>query len=393
MSQYTAPLKDISFVLKHVVGLSDIAKLPGCEDVTDDLVDAIFSEAGKFSSEVLAPLNRSGDQEGAKISNGNVTTPKGFKDAYWKYVEGGWSGLEAPVEFGGQGLPHVVATPVSEMLGSANMAFKLCPLLTLGAIEALDQHASQELKDKFLPNMTTGKWTGTMNLTEPQAGSDLALVRTKAVPVGDGSYKITGQKIFITYGDHDYTENIIHLVLARVEGAPEGVKGISLFLVPKVLVNADGSLGERNDVKCASIEHKLGIHASPTCVMIYGEDEKRGGAIGYPIGEINRGLEYMFVIVVFVVNGTFRTIPTVESYGAGVFVPTRTDLAVKLKSFYPKLACTIPTGFKFCEVLLPLVTDSVAHNTILLCNTFFESNNFPNTPQGALHLLYSPSHY
>jgi alkylation response protein AidB-like acyl-CoA dehydrogenase len=297
MSQYTAPLKDISFVLKHVVGMSDIGKLPGCEEITDDLVDAILSEAGKFSSEVLAPLNRSGDQEGAKIINGNVTTPKGFKDAYWKYVEGGWSGLEAPVEFGGQGLPHLVATPVSEMLGSANMAFKLCPLLTLGAIEALDQHASQELKDKFLPNMTAGKWTGTMNLTEPQAGSDLALVRTKAVPVGDGSYKITGQKIFITYGDHDYTENIIHLVLARVEGAPEGVKGISLFLVPKVLVNDDGSLGERNDVKCASIEHKLGIHASPTCVMIYGEDEKRGGAIGYPIGEINRGLEYMFVMM------------------------------------------------------------------------------------------------
>ncbi|MFM7295236.1 MAG: acyl-CoA dehydrogenase [Burkholderiales bacterium] len=295
MSQYTAPLKDIAFVLKQVVGLPDIRQLPGCEDVTDDLVDAIFSEAGKFSSEVLAPLNRSGDQEGARISNGEVTTPKGFKDAYWKYVEGGWSGLEAPVEFGGQGLPHVVATPVSEMLGSANMAFKLCPLLTLGAIEALDQHAAQDLKDKFLPNMVAGKWTGTMNLTEPQAGSDLALVRTKAVPVGDGSYKITGQKIFITYGDHNYTENIIHLVLARVEGAPEGVKGISLFLVPKVLVNADGSLGARNDVKCASIEHKLGIHASPTCVMMYGEDS--GGAIGYPVGEINRGLEYMFVVM------------------------------------------------------------------------------------------------
>jgi alkylation response protein AidB-like acyl-CoA dehydrogenase len=295
MSQYTAPLKDIAFVLKQVVGLPDIRELPGCEDVTDDLVDAIFSEAAKFSSEVLAPLNRPGDQEGARISNGNVTTPKGFKDAYWKYVEGGWSGLEAPVEFGGQGLPHVVATPVAEMLGSANMAFKLCPLLTLGAIEALDQHAAQGLKDKFLPNMVAGKWTGTMNLTEPQAGSDLALVRTKAVPAGDGSYKITGQKIFITYGDHDYTENIIHLVLARVEGAPEGVKGISLFLVPKVLVNADGSLGARNDVKCASIEHKLGIHASPTCVMMYGEDN--GGAIGYPVGEINRGLEYMFVMM------------------------------------------------------------------------------------------------
>jgi 3-(methylthio)propanoyl-CoA dehydrogenase len=294
MSTYTAPLKDITFVLKHVVGLQEIGKLPGCEEVTDDLVEAIFSEAGKFSGEVLAPLNRSGDIEGAKIANGVVTTPKGFKDAYWKYVEGGWSGLEAPVEFGGQGLPHVVATPVSEMLGSANMAFKLCPLLTLGAIEALDAHASQAMKEKYLPNMTAGKWTGTMNLTEPQAGSDLALVRTKAVPVGDGSYKIFGQKIFITYGEHDYTENIIHLVLARVEGAPEGVKGISLFVVPKFLVNDDGSLGKRNDVACASIEHKLGIHASPTCVMIYGE---KVGAIGYPVGEINRGLEYMFVMM------------------------------------------------------------------------------------------------
>lgn len=294
MSTYTAPLKDITFLLKHVIGLEKIGKLPGCEEVTEDLVEAILSEAGKFSSEVLAPLSRVGDQEGAKIANGVVTTPKGFKDAYWKYVEGGWSTLEAPVEFGGQGLPHVVATPVSEMLGSANMAFKLCPLLTLGAIEALDQHASQEIKNTYIANMTAGKWTGTMNLTEPQAGSDLALVRTKAVPVGDGSYKITGQKIFITYGEHDYTENIIHLVLARVEGAPEGVKGISLFVVPKFLVNKDGTLGARNDVKCASIEHKLGIHASPTCVMIYGE---QGGAIGYPVGEINRGLEYMFVMM------------------------------------------------------------------------------------------------
>ncbi len=294
MSNYVAPLKDIAFVLKHVVDLSGIATLPGCEEVSEDLVDAILTEAGKFSAEVLAPLNRSGDVEGARIANGVVTTPKGFKDAYWKYVEGGWSGLEAPVEFGGQGLPHVVATPVAEMLGSANMAFKLCPFLTLGAVEALDQHGSQALKEKFLPNMTAGKWTGTMNLTESQAGSDLAMVRTKAVPVGDGSYKISGQKIFITYGEHDYTENIIHLVLARVEGAPEGVKGISLFIVPKVLVNEDGSLGARNDVKCASIEHKLGIHASPTCVMIYGE---AGGAVGYPVGEINRGLEYMFVMM------------------------------------------------------------------------------------------------
>ncbi len=295
MSNYTAPLKDIAFVLKHVVGLDEVSKLPGCEEVSADLVDAIFEEAGKFAGEVLGPLNRSGDMEGAKIANGVVTTPKGFKDAYWKFVDGGWCGLEAPVEFGGQGLPHVVATPVAEMLGSANMAFKLCPLLTLGAVEAMDQHASTALKEKFLPNMVAGKWTGTMNLTEPQAGSDLALIRTKAVPVGDGSYKISGQKIFITYGEHDFTDNIIHMVLARVEGAPEGVKGISLFLVPKFMVNDDGSVGSRNDVKCASIEHKLGIHASPTCVMLFGEDN--GGAIGYPVGEINRGLEYMFVMM------------------------------------------------------------------------------------------------
>ncbi len=295
MSNYTAPLKDINFILNNVVGLDAVTALPGCEEVTGDLVEAIFSEAGKFSAEVLAPLNRTGDVEGAKIADGVVTTPKGFKDAYWKYVEGGWSALEAPVEFGGQGLPHVVATPVAEMLGSANMAFKLCPLLTLGAVEALNLHASRELKDKYLPNMALGKWTGTMNLTEPQAGSDLALVRTKAVPVGDGSYKISGQKIFITYGEHDYTENIIHMVLARLVGAPEGVKGISLFLVPKFMLNADGTPGARNDVKCASIEHKLGIHASPTCVMLFGEDQ--GGALGYPIGEINRGLEYMFVMM------------------------------------------------------------------------------------------------
>ena len=295
MSQYVAPLNDITFILKHVVGLDEVAALPGCEDVSADLLDAILSEAGKFSSEVLAPLNRSGDIEGAKISNGVVTTPAGFKDAYGKYTAGGWCGLEVPTEFGGQGLPHLVATPVAEMLGSANMAFKLCPFLTLAAVHALDQHASQALKDIYLPNMCAGKWTGTMNLTEPQAGSDLALVRTKAIPVGDGSYKLSGQKIFITYGEHDYTENIIHLVLARVEGAPEGVKGISLFVVPKFLVNTDGTIGASNDVKCASIEHKLGIHASPTCVMLFGEDN--GGAIGYPVGEINRGLEYMFVMM------------------------------------------------------------------------------------------------
>jgi alkylation response protein AidB-like acyl-CoA dehydrogenase len=294
MSEYRAPLKDMSFVLKHVVGLEQIGKLPGCEEVTPDLVDAIFDEAGKFSGNVLSPINRSGDVEGAKWSNGVVTTPKGFKDAYLKYIEGGWSLIAGPAEYGGQGLPHCISTPVSEMLGSANMAFKLCPLLTGGAVEALVHHGSQQMKDTYLPKMVAGEWTGTMNLTEPQAGSDLALVRSKAIPQADGTYKISGQKIFITYGEHDYTENIIHLVLARIEGAPEGVKGISLFVVPKFMVNADGSLGARNDVKCVSIEHKLGIHGSPTCVMSYGEE---GGAIGYVVGEPNRGLEYMFVMM------------------------------------------------------------------------------------------------
>ncbi|HEX4858961.1 MAG TPA: acyl-CoA dehydrogenase [Usitatibacteraceae bacterium] len=294
MSNYTAPLKDINFLLNDVIGLERVAALPGCEEVSRELVEQILAEAGKFSAEVVAPINRSGDTEGAKWKDGAVTTAKGFREVYQQYVEGGWSGLAGPVEFGGQGLPHLVAIPVSEMLGSASMAFKLCPLLTNGAVDALMTHAGQEVKEKFLPKMVAGEWTGTMNLTEPQAGSDLALVRSKATPQADGTYKITGQKIFITYGEHDFTENIIHLVLARIDGAPEGVKGISLFVVPKFNVNADGSLGARNDVQCVSIEHKLGIHGSPTCVMAYGDN---GGATGYLVGEANRGLEYMFVMM------------------------------------------------------------------------------------------------
>ncbi len=294
MSEYNAPLKDMNFLLEHVIGLDEIARLPGCEEVTPDLVSAIFEEAGKFSKEVLAPLNRSGDMEGATITDTVVTTPKGFKDAYQQYIDGGWSLIAGPAEYGGQGLPHLVSTPVSEMLGSANMAFKLCPLLTGGAVEALKSHGSKALQDIFLPKMVAGEWTGTMNLTEPQAGSDLALVRSKAIPQADGTYKISGQKIFITYGEHDFTKNIVHLVLARIEGAPDGVKGISLFIVPKFMVNADGSLGERNDVKCVSIEHKMGIHGSPTCVMAYGD---AGGATGYVVGEPNRGIEYMFVMM------------------------------------------------------------------------------------------------
>ncbi|MBL8521029.1 MAG: acyl-CoA dehydrogenase [Betaproteobacteria bacterium] len=294
MSTYTPPLKDISFLLNDVIGLDRVSGLPGCEEVNAELAAQILEEAGKFAAGVLAPLNRSGDLEGAQWKDGVVTTPKGFKDAYRQYVEGGWSALAGPVEFGGQGLPHAIAIPVSEMLGSANMAFKLCPLLTNGAVDALATHATQDVKDKFLPRMVAGEWTGTMNLTEPQAGSDLALVRSKATPQADGTYKISGQKIFITYGEHDFTDNIVHLVLARIDGAPEGVKGISLFVVPKFHLNADGTPGARNDVKCVSIEHKLGIHGSPTCVMVYGDN---GGATGYLVGEAHRGLEYMFVMM------------------------------------------------------------------------------------------------
>ena len=294
MAEYVAPLKDMRFVLKHVVGLDQVNTLPGWEEVTEDVVDAILEEAGKLASEVLSPLNSTGDRTGAKWKDSVVTTPPGFKDAYWQYVNAGWGNILSPPDYGGQGLPHLLATPVEEMWGSANLAFKLCPMLTQGAIEAISHVGPDAVRKKFLPNMVSGKWTGTMNLTEPQAGSDLSMVRTKATPQPDGTYRLKGQKIFITYGEHDYTENIIHLVLARIDGAPEGVKGISLFVVPKNVVNADGSIGERNDVKCVSIEHKLGIHASPTAVMAYGEKD---GATGYLIGEPHRGLEYMFIMM------------------------------------------------------------------------------------------------
>ena len=298
MSEYVAPLKDMQFVLKELAGLDQVAKLPGCEDASLDLVDQILEESGKFCAEVLAPLNQSGDAEGAHWDQGRVTMPKGFIDAYKQFSEAGWNALQFPTEFGGQGLPKLVATPVMEMGKAANLSFSLCPLLTSGAIEALLLRGSDTLKKAYLPKMVAGTWTGTMNLTEPQAGSDLAQVKAKAVRQSDEGlgehYRISGQKIFITYGEHDLAENIIHLVLARTPDAPAGVKGISLFIVPKFLLNADGSLGRKNDVHCASIEHKLGIHASPTAVLIFGEKE---GAIGYLIGEENRGLEYMFIMM------------------------------------------------------------------------------------------------
>ena len=296
MSTYRAPMQEIQFVMNELAGLEQVGKLPGYEDATPDTVTAILEEASKFATEVLDPLNAVGDREGATwLEGGKVKTATGFKDAYRRFAENGWNGLTKNPEHGGQGLPQLVATAVEEMWHGANMAFALCPLLTQGAIEALELCGSDELKATFLPKMVEGVWTGTMNLTEPQAGSDLAAVRTRAVPSDkSGAYKLYGQKIFITYGEQDYTDNIIHLVLARTPTAPEGVKGISLFLVPKFMVNDDGSLGARNDVHCVSIEHKLGIHASPTAVLAYGD---HGGAVGYLVGEENRGLEYMFIMM------------------------------------------------------------------------------------------------
>ena len=294
MSEYRAPVKDMRFVMDELAGFAEIGKLPGFEEASPDLADAVLDEAAKFSAEVLAPLNPIGDRAGCKLAADGVTTAPGWKEAYAQYRDAGWSGMNGPTEFGGQGLPALLGIAAKEMFASANVAFSIGPLLTTGAVEALLVCASDELKRTYLEKMVTGEWTGTMNLTEPQAGSDLALIRSRAEPQTDGSYRVFGQKIFISYGDHDMTENIVHLVLARLPDAPAGVKGISLFLVPKFLVNADGSLGARNDAHCVSIEHKLGIHGSPTCVMAYGDN---GGAVGYLLGEANRGLEYMFVMM------------------------------------------------------------------------------------------------
>ena len=293
MTVYSAPINEVEFVINKLADMEQLAKLPVFAEATPDLTQAILQEASKLANEVLAPLNKAGDTDGAKIVDGNVVTTPGFAEAYKQFVENGWLSLAQPVEHEGQGLPFLLHMAVSEFWNSANMAFALCPMLTVGAIDALKAHASDELKKKYLPNMVAGTWTGTMNLTEPQAGSDLAAVTAKAIPNGD-HYLISGTKIFITWGEHDMTENIMHLVLARLPDAPEGVKGISLFLVPKFLVNDDGSLGERNDAKVVSLEHKLGINGSPTCVMSFGDND---GAIGYLIGEENNGLACMFTMM------------------------------------------------------------------------------------------------
>jgi alkylation response protein AidB-like acyl-CoA dehydrogenase len=291
---YTAPVKDMLFVMKELAALDEIATLPGFEDANLETAQAVLEESAKLCGEVLAPLNGEGDRNPSSWKDGKVTATPGFADAFRQFSEGGWQGVQHPLDYEGQGLPKLIATPCVEMLNASNLSFALCPLLTDGAIEALLTAGTEAQKQTYVPRLISGEWTGTMNLTEPQAGSDLALVRTRAEPQGDGSFKLFGTKIFITWGEHDMAKNIAHLVLARTPGAPEGVKGISLFIVPKFLVNEDGSLGERNDVHCVSIEHKLGIKASPTAVLQFGD---HGGAIGHLIGEENRGLEYMFIMM------------------------------------------------------------------------------------------------
>jgi acyl-CoA dehydrogenase len=292
MPTYKAPVEDVKFLLNDVFHMERYGNMPGFADASPDVVAAILEEAAKFAEEVVAPLNRVGDLEGCKRNpDGSVTTPKGFKEAFRRMVDGGWVGISVPTEYGGQGLPATMTTVVSEFIASANLAFSMYSGLTQGAIATILHHASPEQKQTYLPKLTTGEWTGTMNLTEPHCGTDLGMLRTKAVPQSDGSYKITGTKIFISAGEHDMAENIIHLVLARIEGAPEGVKGISLFIVPKFFVNADGSVGARNGVMCGSIEHKMGIHGNSTCVMNY------DNATGWLLGEPHRGLHAMFTMM------------------------------------------------------------------------------------------------
>ena len=297
---YRAPVEEIAFTLRHVVGLDKGIGEGRFGDLSSDLVDAVLQEAGRFASDEIAPLGPAGDRQGARFRDGHVTMPDGWRDLYHRWIEGGWNALSGPVDFGGQGLPTMLAIATMEMWNSGSVAFGLGPTLTQGAVEALDKHGSEELKAVYLEKLVSGEWMGTMNLTEPQAGSDLNALRARAVPVGDGTYRVFGQKIFITYGEHDFTDNIVHLVLARLPDAPAGTRGISLFLVPKFIPDADGRPGRRNDAFCHSIEHKLGIHASPTCTMIYGDGRAEGmepGAIGWLVGEENRGLACMFTMM------------------------------------------------------------------------------------------------
>ena len=297
---YRAPVDEIAFTLKHVAGLKEALDAGLLGDLSEDLADAVLEEAGRFATEEIAPLRAVGDRQGAVLEGAAVRMPDGWKALYRRWIDGGWNALSGPAEFGGQGLPAMLAVAAIEMWNSGSLAFAIGPTLTMGAVEALHKHASPELQATYLEKLVSGEWMGTMNLTEPQAGSDLAALRARAERAGDGSYRIFGQKIFITYGEHDFTDNIVHLVLARLPDAPAGTRGISLFLVPKFLVNEDGTLGARNDVFCSSIEHKLGIHASPTCTMIYGDgfaEDREPGAVGWLIGEENKGLACMFTMM------------------------------------------------------------------------------------------------
>ncbi|RLQ87435.1 acyl-CoA dehydrogenase [Notoacmeibacter ruber] len=297
---YRAPVSEISHTLKHTVDFSAaMEKGRFGEEVSEDLVDAILDEAARFANEEMTPLGPNGDRDGVSVKDGTVTTAEGWADLYRRWIEGGWNAITGPEDFGGQGLPMALGLAVAEMWNSASVAFSLCPTLTMGAVEALEAHGTDELKAIYLEKLVSGEWTGTMNLTEPQAGSDLAALKAKAEPAGDGTYRIFGQKIYITYGEHDFTDNIVHLVLARLPDAPAGTRGISLFLVPKFIPNEDGTPGTRNDVYCHSVEHKLGIHGSPTCTMIYGDGKfgDEAGAIGWLIGEENRGLNCMFTMM------------------------------------------------------------------------------------------------
>ena len=293
MSDYQAPLDEMNFVVNRLLDLTNFAQAIDNEDASEDLLQAVLTEAGKLATQVWAPINASGDKEGVKLTDQGVKSASGFKQSYQEYSQGGWGGLYFDEQYGGQGLPFSFAMPVAEMTNAANMSLGLCPMLTAGAIEAIAEHGSETLKDTYLEKMVSGQWTGTMNLTEPHAGTDLAAITSTATPDGQ-HYRIKGQKIYITWGDHDMTDNIIHLVLAKLPDAPEGVKGISLFLVPKFLVNTDGSLGARNDAHAINTEHKLGIHASPTCVMSYGDN---GGAVGYLVGQPHQGLSAMFTMM------------------------------------------------------------------------------------------------
>ncbi len=294
MSTYQAPLKDIRFTLSQICDLEELLTLPDFADSDGDTINAVLEEAGRLAAGILAPLNRQGDAQGATLANGVVTTPDGFRDAYAAFRDGGWNGIQFDPQYGGMGLPLVIGNACAELWNGANMGFALCAMLTQGAIEAVGAHGSEELKQTYLEQLVSGHWTGTMNLTEPQAGSDVGALRSRAEPAGDGTWRIKGQKIFITYGEHDFAENIVHLVLARTPGSPEGTQGISLFVVPKFLVNPDGSLGQRNDLRCINLEEKLGIHASPTAVMSFGDNE---GAVGYLLGEENKGMRCMFTMM------------------------------------------------------------------------------------------------